>query len=106
MPTSTSPTSRPPTGPRRSPPPWCSALLEQVEPERRLQPPAGRAEADLLGGQRLGPEAAGHRLARRQPDPLAALEVADGQRAVVVAALHPGDGLGKLDEAGGQAAVD
>src|SRR5215218_5810848 len=38
-------------------------LLEQVEPERRLLIPAGRPEADLLGGERLHSEASGHRLA-------------------------------------------
>ena len=80
-------------------------LLEEVEPERCLLPPAGRAQADLLGGERLDPEPAGQRLPGGQPDPLAALEVADGQGGVVAAA-DPGDGLGEVDEAGRQAAVD
>src|SRR5919108_379558 len=38
-------------------------LLEDVEPQRRLQPPAAGGEAGLLGGQRLDPEVAGDRLA-------------------------------------------
>ena len=39
-------------------------LLEQVEPERRLQPPAGRPQADLPGGERLDPESLSQVMAR------------------------------------------
>ena len=82
MPTSTSPTIRPPTGPRRSPSSSDLRLLEHVEPERRLLLPAGAARPICSARQRLDAELARDRLAGRQPDRLAALQVAVGERRV------------------------
>ena len=53
IPTSTSPTIRPPTGPEPLAVVQCLGLLEHVEPQRRLVRPAVLGEADLLGAQRL-----------------------------------------------------
>ena len=50
MPTSTSPTIRPPTGPELVAVVQDLGLLEDVEPQRRLAGPAVLGEPDLLGG--------------------------------------------------------
>ena len=79
IPTSTSATIRPPTGPNRSPSWSASSLLEDVEPERCLVLPAAVSQPDLVRRQRLDAHLARDRLAGREPDRLAALEVACGK---------------------------
>ena len=98
MPTSTSPTIRPPTGPEPVAVVQDLGLLEDVEPQRRLPGPPALGETHLLGGQRGHAEATGDGLAGGQPDGLAALQVAVRQRRVVGARLGPGDCGGQRDQ--------
>ena len=59
-------------------------LAQDVEPERRLAPPAMLGEPALGRRQRLDAEFAGDRLARGQSGGLPALQVARGERPVGV----------------------
>jgi hypothetical protein len=77
-PTSTSPTIRPPTGPRRLPSPC--GLAQDVIPERRFAPPSGCLRAHLVGRERGHPDVPRDQFTRGQPDILSTLQVAHGQR--------------------------
>ena len=106
MPTRTSPTIRPPTGPSWSPSCRTVGLLEDVEPQRCLAGPPVLGEPDLLGGQRGHPEAVRDGFTRGESDGLAALQVAVRERRVVGARRGPGDLRRQGDQRGGQPRVD
>jgi hypothetical protein len=60
----------------------------------------------FVGGQRVGADEVGDRLAAGQPGGLAAQQLADGQRAVGVVVDRSGDLFGQSDEAGGEPPVE
>ena len=79
-PISTSPTMRPPTGPRRSPPDRTSASRSTLIPERCFGGPPHLRRPDLIPSERLLPKQARDGFARWQPEALAALEIARRER--------------------------
>ena len=59
-------------------------FAKNVVPERRLALPTRRGDANLLRGEWGDSHVTGHGFARREPDTLAALQVANGERMIIV----------------------
>ena len=81
-------------------------FAENEVPERSLALPAHRGDPNLLGIQRGDSNVTRHGLARWQPDALAALQVTDSERVVILDLALAGDSYWQLNECAHQLPVD
>jgi hypothetical protein len=79
---------------------------ENVVPERRLCFPACGSNPDLLRCERGNSHVTGHGFARREPDTLAALQVTDGERMIVLDLTGTGDGDWQTNERPRELSID
>src|SRR5262249_27452164 len=81
-------------------------LTENVIPQRGLAPPTRGYDTDLLGGERGHSHVTGHGFTRREPDALAALQVTDSERMIVLYLALTSDRYRQCNECLHQLSVD
>src|SRR5439155_26704273 len=81
-------------------------FAENAVPERSIALPSCRGETNLLQGERGDSTVTRHGLARSQPDALAALQVTDSERVVILDLALAGDSYWQLNECAHQLPID
>jgi hypothetical protein len=81
-------------------------FAKDVVPERGLALPTCRSDANLLRGEWSNSDVTGYGFARREPAPLAALQVTNGKRMIVVNLTLTRDGHWQRNECSHKFAID
>jgi hypothetical protein len=87
---------------------FCTGMgfTENVVPERCFSNPTCGSDANPLRAERGDSQVTGYGFTRREPDALAALQVTDGERMVVVNLTHTGNSRRQRNQCSHQLPID